>query len=143
MCSIYRGLNKVKVPALVTLIVGVVNISLAIVLVRFTSLGIYGVAVSLLICLTGKNLLFVPVYVAVITKQPKTAFIKELFLPMIMWALVAFAALGLSSLYDLATIPRLAACSIGLAIIYALVCYTLIINKDEKVLLRSLIFRQS
>jgi membrane protein EpsK len=56
--------NKVKVPAIVTCILGGCNFVLAVMFVKFTSLGFYGVAIAGAIMLTIKNVVFTPIYAA-------------------------------------------------------------------------------
>ena len=142
MFSIYRGLDKVKVPAIVTLVGGIVNVVLSILFVRYTSLGIYGVALALLLCLIAKNLFFTPIYAAIITGQPKVIFIREIIPGLVMASLVSLVALVLSKTYELASIPRLLAISAIVVAIYAPLCYYIVINKEDGVLLRSLIYQQ-
>jgi O-antigen/teichoic acid export membrane protein len=62
--SLNRAYNKVKVPGILTCTMGFANFILAIFFVKYTSLGLYGVAVASGIVLTIKNFLFMPVYVA-------------------------------------------------------------------------------
>ena len=142
MFAIYRGLDKVKVPAIVTIIGGIINVLLSILLVRYTDLGIYGVALSLSLCLTLKNLFFTPIYAAMITAQHKTAFIREIFPGLGMAALVSLVALALSRMYALAAIPHLLTVSVLMIMVYAPLCYGLILNKQERALLKSMILRQ-
>lgn len=142
MLSIFMGLNKMKVPAIVTIIGGAVNVLMSILLVRYTSLGIYGVAFSLSICLAGKNLFFTPVYAAVIISRGKTIFLKEIVRAIVIAAGVSLAALAISRMYDLATIPRLMAVGALMAAVYVPLCYFIIMDKQERALLWSLIVRQ-
>jgi membrane protein EpsK len=141
MFPIFMGLDKVKVPAIVTLVIGVINVVLTILLVRHTGLGIYGVALSLLLCWVAKNLFFVPMYAAVITEQPKTIFLRPLIPCLIMAALVSTVALVASLMYDLATIPRLLAVVVLMGAIYVPLCYRVVMSKEDRVLLRSLVFK--
>lgn len=69
------ALNRVRWPGLVTLFAGILNIFLAIILVKHSNWGIYGVAIAGAIILTLKNALFMPIYGALILKQPWTSFI--------------------------------------------------------------------
>lgn len=141
MFAIYRGLDKVKVPAIITLVVGIVNAFLSILLIRYTDLGIYSVALSLLFCWTGKNLFFTPVYTALITGQPKTIFIRQIVPGFIMATIVSLSALTLSRMYDLASIPRLLSVCLLMIVAYSFLCYG-IISKGERALLWSLIYRK-
>jgi len=142
MVSIHRGLDKVKVPALVTLTFGIINVVLSIALVHYTGLGIYGVALALLLCYAGRNLFFTPIYTAVITSQPKTIFIREIIPGFVMAALVSLATLALSRTYDLASILRLSAIGVITAMIYIPLCYGIILSKEDRRLLWSLVLRQ-
>jgi membrane protein EpsK len=142
MFSIYRGLDKVKVPAIVTLAGGIVNVILSILLVRYTSLGIYGVALALLLCLITKNLFFTPIYAAIITGQPKVIFLREIIPGLLMASLISLLALALSKKYELASIPCLLAIGAVMSAAYAPLCYYIVISKEDRVLLRSLIYRQ-
>lgn len=74
--SIQTALHRVKIPALIQIGIGIINVLLAIVLVRCVGWGIYGVAAASTIVLTIKNALFTPIYTAKILKQPWDVFIK-------------------------------------------------------------------
>jgi membrane protein EpsK len=74
--SLNRAYNKVKIPGLVTLGMGVANLLLAVCFVKYTSLGLYGIAIAIGIVLTIKNFLFMPIYVAMNMGISKWSFIK-------------------------------------------------------------------
>ncbi len=76
--SIQTTLNRVKVPAVMTCVLGVLNVALAVFLVRVLEWGIYGVAIASAILLTVKNAAFTPIYCAIILKQPWYTFSKSL-----------------------------------------------------------------
>jgi membrane protein EpsK len=139
--SVFRGLNKVKVPALVTVLSGIVNVIMSVLLVYYTNLGLYGVSLAILVSLTVKNLFFTPVYAASIMDQPKLLFIRELVPGFVMTAFISMCALILSRIYDLTSIFRLLAVSVPMAIVYAFTCYWLAMKKEDRVLLWSLIPR--
>ncbi|HTL58619.1 MAG TPA: oligosaccharide flippase family protein [Candidatus Limnocylindrales bacterium] len=70
------ALNRVKVPGLVTLAVGVGNVLLALFLAGEAGWGLYGIAAAGGIMLTTRHLLFTPLYSAHILKQPWTTFYR-------------------------------------------------------------------
>lgn len=74
--NIQVAMNKVRLPALVTLFMGVINLVLAISFVRYLNWGIYGVAIAGTIVLTAKNALFTPVYAAIILRAPWHTFVR-------------------------------------------------------------------
>jgi len=141
MFAICRGLDKVKIPALVTIVGGLANVILSVLLVKHTHLGIYGIALSLTVCLVAKNLFFTPVYAAIITNQPKTIFLNGIVSGIVMTGLLSLSALGLSKLCDLTTIPRLTLICILLLIVYGSMCYFVVLKKHERALLYSLLSR--
>jgi len=140
--AIFRGLDKVKVPGLVTCAGGIANVCLSIILVQFTGLGIYGVALALLICLAGKNLLFTPLYVSAITNTSRTAFVKDFIPGTIMALAMTVTNLFLSRLYDLATIPRLMGVTLILLPVYAVGSYFIFLTVEERRLAWSLLLRK-
>jgi len=77
LLSIQTTLNKVKLPALVTCAMGVVNLALAVFLVKVFGWGIYGAAISIAIVLTAKNALFSPIYTAIILNRPWHTFLRS------------------------------------------------------------------
>ncbi|MDI9432764.1 MAG: hypothetical protein QM570_13700 [Planctomycetota bacterium] len=67
---IQGALNRVKVPALVTCGMGVLNLALAISLVKLFGWGVYGVAIAGALIMTANNAVVTPIYSAIIVKQP-------------------------------------------------------------------------
>lgn len=62
--NIQVAMNRVRIPALVTLVMGALNVLLAIIVVRFADWGMNGVAISGAVVLTAKNALWTPLYAA-------------------------------------------------------------------------------
>jgi membrane protein EpsK len=143
MFRITTGMNKVRLPAIVTLAGGVANLFVSILLVKYTSLGIYGVALATVFCLTSKNMIFTPIYTALIIGQRKTMFAKGIFLGIAVALLVGLTAFGLTRIFYLATIPRLLAAMVSLTAVYALFCYILVLDKEERAFLLLLVMRKS
>jgi O-antigen/teichoic acid export membrane protein len=75
--NIQVAVNKVRWPGIVTVVMGAVNLALAIFLAKCAGLGIYGVAIAGAIILTAKNALFTPIYGAVILHRPWHTFLKS------------------------------------------------------------------
>lgn len=140
--SIYRGMNKVKVPAIVILAGGITNVLLSILLVKYTGLGLYGVALASVFCLTSKNLLFTPIYVAHQLGQSKHAFFEGMVPATVMAILLSLAGLGLSRIYDLSSLARLCIAAVPLVIVYLLICYWAAINKEDRRFLLSVLRRR-
>ncbi|UCD49464.1 MAG: oligosaccharide flippase family protein [Phycisphaerales bacterium] len=84
--SIQTALNKVKWPALVTVVMGVLNLALTISFARYLHWGVLGVAVASAIVLTLKNALFTPIYAALILGQPWHHFLRSYVLGLLFFA---------------------------------------------------------
>ncbi len=142
-CSVHEGFNKVRLPAIVIITAGFLNLVLSILLVKFTSMGIFGVGLSLCFCLVARNLFFTAIYTAIITGQTTTKYIKEIFPGIAVALLLGLAAFGLTRIFHLATIPRLLAAMVSLTAVYALFCYILVLDKEERAFLLLLVMRKS
>lgn len=75
--SIQIAMNKVKLPALVTLFTGLINLLISIFVTKYLNFGLYGVAIVGAVILTAKNAFFTPFYVARILNQPHDLFFKS------------------------------------------------------------------
>lgn len=62
--SIYITLDRIKIPALVTLGMSILNIILIFTLLKVTKLGIYAIPIAAMICTTLNHLIFSPLYVS-------------------------------------------------------------------------------
>jgi membrane protein EpsK len=69
--------NRVKVPGVVTLAVGVLNLALALLLARGFGWGLYGIAGAGAISLTIRHLVFTPLYGAQVLHQPAKTFYRK------------------------------------------------------------------
>lgn len=75
--NIQVALNKVRWPGLVTLLMGVVNLGVALSLVTYLHWGVYGIAIAGAIVLAAKNAVFTPLYAAWILHRPWHTFITS------------------------------------------------------------------
>ena len=57
-------INKTKQIALISIVAGIINVCLAVIMVEYTSLGIYGVAIAQMIVLLFRSWLIMPIYSA-------------------------------------------------------------------------------
>lgn len=74
--SITNAYKKVKIPGLVTIGLGIINVLLAIYFLKYTNLDLMGVALAGFIVLTFKNIFFAPIYTAKVLELKWTYFIK-------------------------------------------------------------------
>ncbi len=123
--------NKVKIPGMVTLGLGIVNICLAILLAVTFDLGIYGIALAGAIILTLKNTVFTPIYAAHILGIDKFVFIKNILSGPIVLLFsfsvsLGFSWLGIDSWFELIVYASMVVIFLLAAI------WTIILNNNEK-----------
>lgn len=92
--DVQMTLAKVKIPGILTLILGVVNIVVEIIFARM--FGMMGVAIASALILTLKNAVFTPIYAAKIQQLPLYAFLKS----MVPGILIAAICLGFTLLFN-------------------------------------------
>ena len=86
--------NKLKIPAIVTFATGLLNIVLSVILVKFTDLGIYGVALGTFISIFLKTIIFNVIYASrLLNISPFLVWnsvLKGLYWPMILGGTLFF-----------------------------------------------------
>ncbi|MGG1698306.1 MATE family efflux transporter [Bacillus zhangzhouensis] len=92
--------NRLKVPAVATLILGASNVLLAYGLTHMLQLGLYGIASAGAIVLLIKNIVFLPFYTSKITKQKRTIFYKHTLVPLVGAVLIWGVCAGIQFVYD-------------------------------------------
>jgi membrane protein EpsK len=130
--GIENATNRVRMPAIVTLLLGIVNLGLAIFLAGPMGWGLYGVAAATAIALTVKNITFTPLYSAHILGCRISAFLLET-VPILL-ATLATAGVGLlmSHVWDLSGWLRLIPAVAVLSAVYLAVVYSMLLNSEER-----------
>ncbi|MHC1765399.1 MAG: oligosaccharide flippase family protein [Verrucomicrobiia bacterium] len=134
--NIQTATNRVRVPALVTLCMGALNVVLAVWLCAGMRWGLYGVAVAAAIAWTTKNLLFTPLYAAHILGCPYRTFIGELLVTACMTLVTAGVCFLLAQVWELASWRSLAVTGICVMLVYAVASYSLVLTRGDRVLVR-------
>jgi len=141
--NINRGMNKVKIPAIVTLVGGLSNLILSVVLLKYTQLGLYGVALATVLTYLARSMAFTPIYTALILDQPATRFLKPIVPGLLMLAAVATSGWAASQAFDLASYPALISFGAVAALAYAPTCFLLALESGDRSFLLSLIVKKS
>lgn len=124
--------NRMRVPALVGLAAGLVNVILAVVLSGAAGWGMYGIAAAGAFVLTAWNLLFLPLHVAHVIGQPRRQFYADK-LPVAAATIVLTAAGWLLSHYlSLNTWAGVILVSLMLAAVYVAAAYRLLLTAEER-----------
>ncbi|WP_377160908.1 lipopolysaccharide biosynthesis protein [Roseateles sp. UC29_93] len=122
--------NHVKVPGVLQVVAGVVNLVLAIAMAR--AWGLYGIAIAGGLVLLLRNLIFTPLYAAHILQRPWWTFAREALPILMMATLVFLASLAVSRLAVPASWPALAlaTCSVGAGA--ALMLWTAFLRREDR-----------
>lgn len=131
---LFTGLKKVEVPAMVTMVIGIINVILIYVLIQHMDMGLLAIAFSLLICHAGKNLFFTPIYAAIITEQSHFKFLKELFPGLTMAVINYFICIILNNYFPITGVGNIIVLGLGAGVIYVSIVYmSLVTDEDKKV----------
>ncbi len=131
--------NRVRIPALFTLGMGLANLALAILLTGPMRLGMYGVAIAGALMLSVKNLIFAPIYSAHILGAKKSAFYREILTVAAGTFSITVFCWFIANLAKPDSWSSLVILSAFLSIIYCLVVYRLILSRQEQKSLLELI----
>jgi membrane protein EpsK len=124
--------NKVKWPGIVTLLTGMMNVLVAILLAKFLGWGLYGIAASGFIVLTVKNAIFAPLYFAHVLKISKTAFFKPLIAGCVATAVVSAASYLLSRFLVIENLYSIGLAGIGMAIVYLIFVWGCLFRTEDR-----------
>jgi membrane protein EpsK len=140
--SVFQAYNKAKVPGILTVFLGIFNVLLSITLIKYTSLGLYAVAIAGLLVLTSKNLVFTTIYTARLFRI-KNDFIRTLLPGIATLLIIVFLAkllnffIGTLDLYAFI----LSACVVVL--FSALITYKFIFSAEDRNFVFNIISRRN
>lgn len=137
--SINVSFNKVRIPGLVTLFMGLGNFLLAITIPYITGWGYYGVAVAGFIMLTMKNSIFTPWYATRIIGVPKHTFTKSILSGSISMVVIVGIIIILNYYLNISTLISLISVSGAIALIYLAIIWFVGLNESERKIVKSLI----
>lgn len=126
-----QAMNKLKVPAIASIIAGFLNIILAIIFVKVFEWGIYGIAIASIISLTLRNLIFAPIYASIITNQKCYIYYKPLLKSTGVSIITCILGILIRKIYLVKSLTDIIIVAIILSIEYLGITYC-ILNKNEK-----------
>lgn len=135
--SVNMAFKKVRLPGIATLVTGVANAGLAIVLIEL-GWGAIGIAAAGAITLTLKNLLFMPLYTAAIQKLPWWTFFKFTSTIFLSTLFIGGLAFIVAQLVPIHSWLMLITVSGSISIIYAIVSFGVMIHEEDRALLLTL-----
>ncbi len=141
--SINLCYNKVKFPGIITLILGGLNVMLAIVIPVVFDIGVYGVALAGAIVLTLKNALFTPWYAARVVGIRPQAFLKEIGVSVVSTGAIFILCTFLSNFLVIDSWLQLILTGSLVAASFLSFAFFVVISPAERLLLRNLVLRRS
>ena len=131
--------DEMRMPGIVSLVTGVMNLGLALLLCGPVGWGMYGVAAAGAIILTGKNLIYMPLFAAKLTHRPWFTFYREMATITTATFVIGGASWALSSWLTLSNWPLFLAACTGASLLYAAYVYLLALKKDERGIIAKMI----
>lgn len=134
--------NQVKVQGLLTLLLGLVNIGLAIALAGWSGWGIAGVAAAAAIVWTIKNCLFLSSYCASLLRLPWWSFYAPLTAGALGTLAIGSAGMLVSKLWQPTDWLTLGAMAVTISVLYSIIAYFLSLSRSDRELLWNILDRR-
>jgi O-antigen/teichoic acid export membrane protein len=136
---VYTVANKLKIPALALFVTGVINISLMLVLVKYTKLGI--IAIPLVGLITGiiKHTTFTPIYAARILNDKWTTFYRSILQGVLDFGAVAIIAYLIKRIINPESWTTFIISFILCAFLSLIVNIVITLNRSERAVFQGLI----
>jgi membrane protein EpsK len=130
--------NKIRLPGIVTLLAGLVNLGLAFLIAWWGKWGYLGVALVGALIWTMRNTIFTPIYTAHIIRAPWWCFFPGIAASLIGTLFVMGSSYGLTLIKMPANLISLAGNILLVSMLYATLVWILGLNNTERVLLNDL-----
>lgn len=129
--------NKVRVPGILTLVMGIGNIALAIALPLLTGWGYYGVAAAGAIVLTLKNAFFTPWYATKVLGVEVHTFTRSMIPGVAATIIIGISAATLAAVLPLAILVMLTVASVSVTLVYLATVWSFGLSGFERKLFKS------
>ena len=134
--------KKVKVPGLVTCVMGIINVLLAVLLGQpELGLGLIGIALAGAIVLTLKNAIFTPLYGAHILNINRLILFRPMFLGIIGFLLIMASSVVILKIVEISNIFQLFTVLICTSLGYSAIVWSCFLKREDKDWLMNLILQ--
>jgi membrane protein EpsK len=134
--------DRMKMPGLVTLVIGVVNVGLALLLAGPMQWGLYGIAAAGAITMTLRHALFTPLHAAHVLGKPSTTFLRELIPIGLATAATILLGRAVASVWEMAGWAGLIAAGLGISVLYCAGVYGLVLAQEERQMMLRCVLRK-
>lgn len=124
--------NEVRVPGIVTLIMGIGNFALAIALSIYTGWGYYGVAIAGAIVLTLKNAFFIPWYATRVLGIGAHTFTRSMIPGIVATGFIGILSVILRTFFPVATLMTLIIAGSVISLVYLVVTWLVGLSMFER-----------
>jgi len=131
-----QAVNKLKIPAMASVLSGLLNLVLAVFLVRY--FNVWGIALASVISFSIRNIIFTPVYTALITGQSPVTYYKGLAQPLIVSTVTCIVGIALQFIFSVDTYLRFIMICSALSMLYASLIWAVIGNNKRNIFLNVL-----
>ncbi|TXF69052.1 MATE family efflux transporter [Bacillus subtilis] len=129
---IWTAFNQQKTPAIVTLLLGAVNVVLAVTLSGPAHLGLYGITLAGAISLILKNAVFTPLFVSRITGCKKHVFFKGIIGPLSAAVFAWTVCKAMQFVVKIDGWTSLIATGVTVSFCYTVFAFMLVCTKEER-----------
>jgi len=137
--SITYAANRLVGPSVATLAGGLIKLAIAIILIRFTKLGLVAVAVADVIALSMKNLIMQPYFCSRAINSSSVPLYKALVPSVFVFAATSAAAFMMTRVWNMASFLHLLAGGTVLVVIFGGLVWFLAFNQTDREFIRKVL----
>jgi len=137
--SINVSYNKLRIPAIVTILSGLANILLAVTLPSITGWGYYGVAVAGTVVLTLRHFFFVPLYATRVLGVSKNPFKSSMFQVILSTIIVMGISSTIYYYSNISNVITLVIYCTMISLVYLPIMWFIFMDQSEKRIIESFI----
>jgi len=134
--------DRMKVPGLVTLVMGLGNLGLALLLAGPMGWGLYGIAAAGAIMLTLRSVCFTPLYTAHVLGKPRFTFLRGQVPIVAVTVVTILLGRAVAGIWEISNWGDLILTGSGLSVVYCAGVYGLLLNPEERQMLRSVLRKE-
>ena len=135
--NITISFNRVKIPAMIVILNGLINVSMIYLLLTYTDLGLWAVVLTKLVLEIGYTAIFVPLYVANILKTDRFYFSKISLISIFIFISIYFVMMIQPFYLEQLSLINIIIIYIFSASIFMPILYKIIFTKDEQYIIIS------
>jgi O-antigen/teichoic acid export membrane protein len=129
--------NRVRVPGMVTIVLGVMNLILAITIPAVTGWGYYGIAVAGVVILTFRHVLFVPWHAARVLRTRMSTYVKAIIPGALATFVIGGVSASISQIAAFHALPLIVFAGIIISTMYVVLVWRFGFTSSEKGLFES------